>query len=94
MMENAVILAGVRTPIGKLRGGLARVRPDDLAALTIKQVLACAILVGNSLITMGGASPYNARIFTQDQARHECKWPCSRKVPKLLEIASLVQISR
>ena len=41
-MENAVILAGVRTPIGKLRGGLARVRPDDLAALTIEQVLARA----------------------------------------------------
>jgi len=39
-MENAVILAGVRTPIGKHRGGLARVRPDDLAALTIENALA------------------------------------------------------
>ena len=38
-MDNAVILAGVRTPIGKHRGGLARVRPDDLAALAIEEVL-------------------------------------------------------
>jgi len=34
-MKNAVILAAVRTPIGRFRGGLSAVRPDDLAALVL-----------------------------------------------------------
>jgi len=32
-MPKAVILSGVRTPVGRYGGGLAEVRPDDLAAL-------------------------------------------------------------
>jgi acetyl-CoA acyltransferase len=40
-MTTAVYVVGaVRTPIGKFRGGLAGVRPDDLAAHTIKNLLA------------------------------------------------------
>src|SRR5690625_320265 len=39
-MQEAVIVAGVRTPIGRShRGTLKDVRPDDLAALVIKEVL-------------------------------------------------------
>ena len=38
-MEEALILDAVRTPVGKLRGALASVRPDDLAALVIQAVL-------------------------------------------------------
>src|SRR5438034_2028832 len=34
-MPRAVILSGVRTPVGRYGGGLARVRPDDLAATAI-----------------------------------------------------------
>jgi 3-oxoadipyl-CoA thiolase len=34
-MTRAVILSAVRTPIGRYGGGLAAVRPDDLAALAI-----------------------------------------------------------
>ena len=34
-MSRAVVLAGVRTPIGRYRGALADVRPDDLAATVI-----------------------------------------------------------
>jgi 3-oxoadipyl-CoA thiolase len=34
-VTRAVILSGVRTPIGRYGGGLAGVRPDDLAALTV-----------------------------------------------------------
>lgn len=37
-MTDAVILDGVRTPIGKVRGGLAGVRPDDLGALVIREL--------------------------------------------------------
>src|SRR3954463_15194101 len=35
-MSKAVILAGVRTPVGRYGGALAGVRPDDLAALAIR----------------------------------------------------------
>ena len=39
-MKEAVIVAGARTPVGKAkRGSLANMRPDDLAALTIKETL-------------------------------------------------------
>src|SRR5690606_26408016 len=39
-MRDAVIVAGVRTPIGKAhRGALKDVRADDLAALVIKEAI-------------------------------------------------------
>ena len=38
-MPEAVIVAAQRTPIGRHRGGLATVRPDDLAALVINAAL-------------------------------------------------------
>jgi 3-oxoadipyl-CoA thiolase len=34
-MPRAVVLSGVRTPIGRYGGGLAGIRPDDLAAVAI-----------------------------------------------------------
>ncbi|MCP3032822.1 acetyl-CoA C-acetyltransferase [Halobacillus sp. A1] len=37
-MKEAVIVAGARTPVGRAKkGALAHTRPDDLAALTIKE---------------------------------------------------------
>src|SRR5512134_1143766 len=39
-MTDAVIVDAIRTPIGALGGSLASVRPDDLAALVIKEVVA------------------------------------------------------
>src|SRR5712692_5081009 len=36
---DAVIIDAVRTPVGKLRGALSQVRPDDLAAYVIEQLL-------------------------------------------------------
>lgn len=39
-MKEAVIVAGARTPVGKaFKGGFASTRPDDLAALTIRETL-------------------------------------------------------
>jgi 3-oxoadipyl-CoA thiolase len=37
---DAVILDAVRTPIGRIRGALSSVRPDDLGALAIERLLA------------------------------------------------------
>ena len=39
-MNQAYIIDGVRTPIGNFGGTLAAVRPDDLAALVIRELLA------------------------------------------------------
>ena len=38
-MHDVVIVSAVRTPIGKLGGALASVRPDDLAALVIAEAV-------------------------------------------------------
>ncbi len=41
-MNEAVIVSAVRTPIGRHGGALSAVRPDDLAALVIKEALSRA----------------------------------------------------
>ena len=41
-MSRAVILSGVRTPIGRKDGALSGVRPDDLAAIVITEAVARA----------------------------------------------------
>ena len=38
-MSEAFIVGGVRTPIGRYGGTLSTVRPDDLAALVIKELV-------------------------------------------------------
>ena len=41
-MTEVVIISAVRTPIGRIRGTLASVRPDDLAALVVREAVARA----------------------------------------------------
>jgi acetyl-CoA acyltransferase len=38
-MSDAFIVGGVRTPVGNLGGGISEVRPDDLAAHTIAELI-------------------------------------------------------
>ncbi len=38
-MKNAYIIDGVRTPIGKFGGSLSTIRPDDLTAFIIKEIV-------------------------------------------------------
>ncbi len=38
-MSEAYIIDGIRTPIGNLRGALSPIRADDLAALTIREII-------------------------------------------------------
>jgi 3-oxoadipyl-CoA thiolase len=40
MQRRAAIICAIRTPIGRYGGALASVRPDDLAALVIREVIA------------------------------------------------------
>jgi acetyl-CoA acetyltransferase family protein len=38
-MTEVVIVSAVRTPVGKIRGALSAVRPDDMAALVIREAV-------------------------------------------------------
>src|SRR5712691_8471406 len=38
-MQEAVIVDAVRTPVGRIRGLLSQIRPDDLGALVIKELM-------------------------------------------------------
>ena len=49
MNNSAFIIDAVRTPIGRHSGALARVRPDDLAAVTIKAIIARTGIDPNSI---------------------------------------------
>lgn len=46
-MSQAYIIDAVRTPIGKYRGALASVRPDDLAAMMVRALLARQPMLGD-----------------------------------------------
>ncbi|PVY37347.1 3-oxoadipyl-CoA thiolase [Pontibacter virosus] len=39
MSKQAYIIDGIRTPVGKLGGGLSPIRTDDLAAMVIKELI-------------------------------------------------------
>ena len=41
-MTEVVIVSAVRTPIGRIRGALASVRPDDLAAHVVREAVSRA----------------------------------------------------
>ena len=59
-MKEAVIVAGARTPVGKAKkGSLANSRPDDLAALTIKETLKRADSYDGNIddVIIGSAMP-------------------------------------
>ncbi len=57
-MKEAVILSVARTPVGKLGGSLAGVRPDDLGALVIRAAIERAGIDGSLLsdVWMGCAN--------------------------------------
>src|SRR5436305_1375634 len=38
-MSEAFVIGGVRTPVGRYGGALAGVRPDDLAALVVREAV-------------------------------------------------------
>lgn len=38
-MKQAYIVDGIRTPVGNYGGALSSVRPDDMAALVIKELM-------------------------------------------------------
>ena len=74
-MSRAVVLSAVRTPIGRYGGALSGVRPDDLAALVIREAVARAGVPPERSRTSGSAPP-TRRARTTATSRG---WPrCSR----------------
>jgi len=57
-MPDVYLVGGVRTPLGKYGGALAGVRPDDLAALVVREVVERAGLPGEAVdeVVLGAAN--------------------------------------
>ena len=57
-MPEAYLVGGVRTPQGKYGGALAGVRPDDLAALVVREAVARAGVPGEAIdeVVLGAAN--------------------------------------
>ena len=57
-MPEAYLVGGVRTPQGKYGGALAGVRPDDLAALVVREAVARAGVPGDTIdeVVLGAAN--------------------------------------
>jgi len=58
MKRRAAIVSAVRTPIGRYGGALSAIRPDDLAAIVIKEAVARAGIDPNTIndVYMGAAN--------------------------------------
>jgi hypothetical protein len=73
-MTEAYLVDGVRTPIGRFAGALASVRPDDLAAHVLRELLARHPQVGSPLrlIMEGDPSPRCGRGAAASGHRSRC----------------------
>lgn len=57
-MSDVYLVDGVRTPQGRYGGALSSVRPDDLAALTVAEVVRCSTVPGEAIdeVILGAAN--------------------------------------
>lgn len=58
MNRRAAIVSAIRTPIGRYGGGLSSIRPDDLAAIAIKEAVAISGVDPNAIddVYLGAAN--------------------------------------
>jgi len=69
-MLDAFIFAGLRTPFGRHGGALAPVRPDDLAALVIQELLARYAIPGDAIEDVILGNTNQAGEDSRNIARH------------------------
>jgi acetyl-CoA C-acetyltransferase len=69
-MLNAYIFAGLRTPFGRHAGALAPVRPDDLAAHVIRELLARYAIPGDAIEDVILGNTNQAGEDSRNIARH------------------------
>src|SRR3954463_8388591 len=68
-MSRAVVLSAVRTPVGRYGGALAGERPDDLAALVIKEAVERAGVDAGALEDVYSGAANQAGEDTRNVAR-------------------------
>ena len=58
MPDEVYLIDGARTPLGRHRGALAAVRPDDLAALVVREAAARSGIPGEAVdeVILGAAN--------------------------------------
>ena len=71
-MRKAVVISGVRTPIGRYGGALSHVRPDDLAALVVSAAVERAGVEPSEIDDVYFGAP-TRRVRTTGTSR---AWPC------------------
>ncbi|KAF1072033.1 MAG: 3-oxoadipyl-CoA/3-oxo-5,6-dehydrosuberyl-CoA thiolase [Pseudomonas citronellolis] len=69
-MLDAYLFAGLRTPFGRRAGALAPVRPDDLAALVIRELLARHRIPGEAIEDVLLGNTNQAGEDSRNVARH------------------------
>jgi acetyl-CoA acetyltransferase len=77
-MTAAYVYAAIRTPFGKLGGGLAQIRPDDLAATVLTGLLAKTPGLEGRSTRSSGATPMGPGRRTGTSAGWRCCWPVCR----------------
>ena len=76
-MSRAVVLSAVRTPVGRYGGGLAEVRPDDLAALAVAAAVERAgVPAEESRMSGSAARTRRARTTATSRAWPRCSQAC------------------
>ena len=67
-MPKAAIIGACRTPIGRYGGALAKVRPDDLAALVIETVVQRSGIDANGSVRIVQVHPGLDRLCRTESA--------------------------
>jgi acetyl-CoA acetyltransferase len=73
-MREVVIVSAARTPIGRLAGALAEVRPDDMAALVIQEAVRRAGIDPESIEEVYLGCANQAGEDNRNVARMACCW--------------------
>ena len=78
-MPRAVVLSAVRTPVGRYGGGLAGVRPDDLAAIAVAAAVERAGVEPAEIedVYLGCANQAG------EDNRNVARWPPARRPARL-----------
>ena len=78
-MRTVYVAAARRTPIGRLRGALASVRPDDLAATDIRPLASADMATVKPLPSAPSRAASGTR--TSSKVSSAVAWPRSPSLP-------------
>ena len=91
-MSRAVVLSAVRTPVGRYGGGLAAVRPDDLAALAVAAAVERAGVPAEEIEDLWLGCANQAGEDNRNVARFAALLDARRRLADLAETELAVQL--